>query len=79
MNEDRKSLDVVDILKNLTKQDFLHFGVHEIAYIRPVSGKNNKPEYAVHKADGALLSKLDTVDSAKLLVHQHDLHAVTLH
>lgn len=65
-------------LKTLTQQDFLDFGLHQIAYIRPVRISNRKA-YAIHAADGTPLSVMDTFDTAIIAVRHNDLEAATVH
>lgn len=67
-----------DLLKGLSTQDFLNFGIQQIAYIRPVTLQGSEA-YAVHAADGTPLSVMDTLDSALMAVKQNDLEAVVLH
>ena len=67
-----------DILKGLSRQDFLSFGVQQVAYIRrvPVEGK---VAYAIHAADGTPLSVMDSADEALVSVRHNDLEPVTVH
>lgn len=65
-------------LKGLTKQDFLNFGVQQVAYIRPIQVQNRKA-YAIHAADGTPLSVMDTFDTAMIAVRHNDLEPVTVH
>ncbi len=67
-----------DILKNISAQDFLGLGVHDIAYIRPVD-VNGTTHYAIHAADGTPLSVMEDKNTAMGTIFQNDLDAVTLH
>jgi hypothetical protein len=67
-----------EILKSLNRQDFLNFGLQQVAYIRPVSIQNRKA-YAIHAADGTPLSVMDTFDTALVAVRHNDLEPVTVH
>jgi hypothetical protein len=69
----------VDIaLKSLTRQDFLNFGMQQVAYIRPVRVQNRQA-YAIHAADGTPLSVMDTIDTAVIAVRHNDLEPATVH
>ena len=65
-------------LRNLTAQDFKNYGIQEIAYIKPVSIKDQKG-FAIHAADGTTLTVLDDYDSALTLARHNDLEPVTVH
>ncbi len=67
-----------EVLLNLTPQDFLSFGMHDIAYIRPVVIEGKKA-YAVHAANGIPLSVMEDMDRALGAVADNDLHATALH
>ncbi len=66
------------ILKTLSPADFKSFGVHQIAYIKPVSNKN-KNGYAIFSADGEKLSVTDTLEKAVVMTRQKDLEPVVVH
>ncbi len=66
------------ILKDLSQQDFLNFGIQQVAYIRPVVLKDRKA-YAIHAADGTPLSVMDTFDTAMIAVRHNDLEPATVH
>lgn len=65
------------ILRNLSNQDFLAFGVNQIAYIKPaqVMGRD---VYTLHGADGSPLAVIDNFDAAVMAVRQNDMEPVTL-
>lgn len=65
------------ILRNLSAQAFLNFGVNQIAYIRSVN-MGGQTAYALHGADGSALVVIDTLESAILAARQNDLEPVTL-
>lgn len=77
-NSDSDIINPSSLLKGLSTQDFLNFGVQQIAYIRPVELEGVEA-YAVHAADGTPLSVMDTMDGALMAVKQNDLEAVILH
>lgn len=65
------------LLRNLSNQDFLAFGVNQIAYIKPIKVLDKKA-FALYGADGAALAVIDNFESAMMAVHQNDMEAVTL-
>lgn len=73
-----QGLNPRDFLKNLSTQDFLNFGIHEVAYIRQTLVED-RVAYAIHAADGTPLSVMDTQDSAAIVVRHNDLEPVTVH
>lgn len=75
---DKNSSDIQNLLKGLSSNDFLTFGVHEIAYVRSVTLKGSQV-FAVHAADGTPLSIMDTLNEALLAVKQNDLEPVVVH
>ncbi|MGQ0527352.1 MAG: DUF1150 family protein [Alphaproteobacteria bacterium] len=73
-----RDVNAAALLKRLSTQDFLNFGVQEIAYIRAVHIKD-KRAFAIHAADGTPLSVMDTLDTALMAVRHNDLEPVTVH
>ncbi len=65
------------ILRNLSNQDFLAFGVNQIAYIKPMNVMG-KPVYTLHAADGSALAVIDDYNAAVMVVRQNDMEPVTL-
>ena len=76
MVENSKS--VSELLRSLSAQDFLSFGVEHIAYVRPFEEMGRKA-WAIHAADGTRLSILDSRDIAINMVRQNELQPVTVH
>jgi len=70
--------ETADILKNISKQELLGLGIHDIAYIRPILIEGRE-QYAIHAADGTELSIMDNLQIALGTIMQNDLEAVTLH
>lgn len=66
------------VLRHLSPQDFLTFGVQQIAYIRPVM-MNGTAAFAIHAADGTPLAFHENADMARALTRQNDLEPVTVH
>ena len=79
MKNDNSSFDGVTVaaLRNISSQDFLNFGMQDIAYVREVR-ENGKIGYAVHAANGMPLSVFDDMQDVLSLIFQNDLEAVTL-
>lgn len=71
-------IDARSALKNLSHQDFLNFGVHQIAYIKPIRLDEGQG-YAIHAADGTALSVMDSLDGAIMLARHNNLYPVTIH
>ena len=65
------------LLRNLSTQAFLTFGVNQIAYVRSVN-VNGQTAYALHAADGSALTIIDSLDGAVMAARQNDLEPVTL-
>lgn len=75
MNDNKH--DIRSMLKNLSSKDFLHIGMNQIAYIRPVT-VDGEEGFAVHSADGRQISVTESYPVAVAMLRQHDLHPVTL-
>jgi hypothetical protein len=67
-----------DILRNLSAQDFLNFGVQQITYIRPAD-QDGAMGYAIHAADGTPLAFHPQEGAACALSRQNDLEPMRLH
>lgn len=67
-----------ELLRSLSAQDFLNFGVQQVAYIRPVT-VDGEEGFSVHAADGTPLSVMDTMDSAIVVARYNDLEPVAVH
>ena len=65
------------LLRNLSSQAFLTFGVNQIAYIRSVT-VSGETAYALHAADGSALTIIDSLQGAIIAARQNDLEPVTL-
>ncbi len=72
-------ITVEDALRKLSVQDFLNMGIDQIAYIKPLEAGKSEPGFAIHAADGRQISVIDSYMSAVALIHQNDMHAVTVH
>jgi hypothetical protein len=70
-----KPEEIRSLLEQLSAQDFLNVGLHQVAYIR--SAKNG--EFSVHAADGSLLSLVESFDLALAAVRHNEMQPVTVH
>ena len=66
-----------DLLRNISAQDFLAFGIHQLAYIRPVNVDGQKV-WSLHAADGTALAVQNNPHLAAVLARQNDLEPVAL-
>ena len=69
---DMDALGSAELLRNINSQDFLNFGLQQIAYIRS-SQENGVTSYSVHAADGTPLSMMDSLESAIVMTRYNDL------
>ena len=67
-----------DLLKGLSNDDFLNFGIQDIAYVRAVDVEGQKA-YAIHAADGTPLSVVEDEREAYILAKQNDLETTQIH
>jgi hypothetical protein len=65
------------LLRNLSTQAFLSFGINQIAYVRSVN-VSGQTAYALHAADGSALTVIDSLEGAIIAARQNDLEPVTL-
>ncbi len=70
--------NAADVLKSLSHQDFLSFGVQNVAYVKPVM-IDGEVSYAIHAADGTPLSVMESKEEAYSMIRQNDLDAVVVH
>ncbi len=65
------------ILRNLSNQDFLAFGLNQIAYIKPVNVMGREA-YRLYGADGAPLAVVESLEGAVMTARQNDMEPITL-
>jgi hypothetical protein len=65
-------------LKHISSQEFAHWGLQELAYIRRVTVKD-QPGYAINAADGTPMAVMPSLDVAQAAVRQHDLEPLSVH
>lgn len=67
-----------EMLRTLSPQDFLTYGLSHIAYIRPIKVEG-QAAWALHAADGTVLTIQNKAGLATVLARQNDLEPVALH
>ncbi len=65
-------------LKKLSPQDFLSYGMQDVAYVREIH-VDGRDGFAVHAADGTPLSVMDSLEEALHIIHHNDLESAILH
>ena len=65
-------------LKHISQNDWLTFGLEDIAYLRPTV-VDGQPVFAIHAADGSQLALAVSRDVGIAAMQQHELEAVSLH
>ncbi len=74
--------DARAFLKALSPQDFLAFGMNELAYVAPLQVTHfgvTRTAYALRSADGGTLMVADHPHLALAAARQHDMEAMILH
>lgn len=66
------------LLRQLSAQDFVAFGVDHVAYVKAVE-VDGRTGFAVHAADGTPLTVLPDRDVAFAAVRQNDMEPVSVH
>ena len=66
-----------DALRNLSAQDFLTFGIHQVAYIRPIKVEGQSA-WSLHAADGTALTVQNNEHLAAVMARQNDLEPVAV-
>jgi hypothetical protein len=68
----------LDLLRQLSPQDFATFGVDHLAYVRPIQ-VDGAPAFSIHAADGAQLSVLPQREVAFAAIRQNDMEPMSVH
>lgn len=66
------------MLRGLSTAQFQQLGMNEIAYIKQIK-QGVDQGFAVHAADGTLLTVQNALQNAVILTRQNDLIPVTVH
>lgn len=75
---DTNEFNTLGDLKAAAAGDLAHFGLNELAYVKPVT-YGGKPAFAIHGADGSQLAVTTDQATAVAMIHQNDMHVVSLH
>lgn len=70
--------DIIDMAELHEMSDLLGYGLHDMAYIRPNTDSEGG-KYAVHAADGTLLTIVEDKEKALGIIMQNDLNPVHVH
>lgn len=62
-----------------SKQDFLTFGLNDVAYIRQINSDDGTPKFAIHAADGTEIVVIDHLGQAIATIHNNDLEVASIH
>lgn len=62
--------------RHFDQATFLHFGLEDIAFVKPVVTDDGEHAFAIHGADGRALAVAPDRDQAMALVRQNDLTPV---
>lgn len=69
----------VRLSRTMSAGDFAGYGVHEIAYVKPIPDDEGGVTFAIHAADGTPLTVLPDREIAFAVVRQNDLEPVSAH
>lgn len=70
-------LEPREVLKKLSTQDFLNFGVEQVAYVRPVV-IDGEHVFAIHRADGTPISIAENMEEAMVSARYNDLEPLAV-
>lgn len=72
--------DALELLKELSIQDFLDVGLNQVAYIKRIERDDvGTYSFSIHAADGSQISIMDSYDTAVDSIRVSDLFPVTVH
>jgi hypothetical protein len=69
---------VAEFFHHLTAERFLRLGVSSVVYFRSCMGEGD-PAFAIHSADGVLVSVVQDIDAATMLASEHGMAIVAVH
>lgn len=75
---DANEIQTQEDVKAAAMNDLAHFGLNEIAYVKPVTYGGNAA-FAIHGADGSQLAVTEDEATAVAMIHQNDMQALSLH
>lgn len=70
---------IADALRTMSIQDFRILGSSQFSYIKPVFTTDHKTTFALHAADGKLLTTQGSPQIAMLVARQNGLEPLTVH
>jgi hypothetical protein len=65
-------------IRHLSADQLAKLGVAQIAYVKPVV-VNGATGFAIHAADGTAMAIAGDYDVAVAAIHQHEMHAMSVH
>jgi len=65
-------------IRHLSADQLAKLGVAQIAYVKPVV-VNGAMGFAIHAADGTAMAIAGDRDVAVAAIHQHEMHAMSVH
>lgn len=65
--------------RSLSQQDFLAFGVNDVAYVKPAAADDGQPFVVVHAADGTQLGSMRDRETAFAALIQQGLTPMSVH
>ena len=69
----------VDKQSQLSMNDFLNFGVDQMAYVKAMRGDDGHQVFGIYAADGTELTVLERFESAIAVVQDNDLTPLSVH
>jgi len=69
---------VVFDIRQVSAEQLAKLGVAQIAYVKPVI-VNGTQGFAIHAADGTAMAIAGDRDVAVAAIHQHEMHAMSVH
>ena len=65
-------------IRHLSAEQLAKLGVAQIAYVKPVV-VNGAQGFAIHAADGTAMAIAGDREVAVAAIHQHEMHAMSVH
>jgi hypothetical protein len=69
---------ILEKLRHISPEGLFQLGLPDIAYIRPINS-GHRTVFALHTANGARISVLETRDAVEAAARENDLSLVSLH
>jgi hypothetical protein len=71
-------MNTIERIGTLSSRDFMHLGVDEVAYVKPIV-ENGVVRYAIHAADGTQMGTMTDFATAAAALRQNDIEPVSVH